>query len=249
MHGTTLLDLPTELLQKTFDCLDWNRTHNLVPFRPDIIHISVTCRALRKAVLPILFRNVTLKLRWVNGALAEPGLLRLREQCPQLAKYARRVYVAAHFGHFRDPRSTMGSFSVPKELQMWLASIASAASSTEDQGSSSSSRISIETAAEMLLATSQCRAFLSNADDGVQARFRDLAYSLSELVMKTPGVFSLTEDLSSNTTDMPGLLGDETFFDDVREEARSPAVTEANGRGHMSNWTLFLSFYYAPRPD
>ena len=204
----------------------------------------MACRDLRKAVLPVLFRNVTLKLRWVNGALAEPGLLRLREQCPQLAKYARCVYVATHFGHFRDPRSTMGSFSIPKELQHWLECIAVATRSPGNNASSACPRISNEVAAEMLLATSQCRAFLSNADGGVQARFRDLAYSLSEQVIHTPGVFSLGDDSSSSMTDVQGLLGDETFFDDVREEARSPAVTEATGRTSSRDLRFKLDAFF-----
>ena len=74
----TILTLPTELLDRVYSYLDWDPSTSLQPVRPGIISISLTCKRLRETVLPLVFKNVTLKLRWVEGSLAEPALFRIR---------------------------------------------------------------------------------------------------------------------------------------------------------------------------
>ena len=223
MSGTTILDLPTELLQQTFEYIDWDRSQDLTPNRPNIINISFTCRHLRKAVLPILFRGVSLKLRWVNGALAEPGLLRLRQQCPELLKHTKCVHVETLFGHFRDPRPSIRSFGVPKELQQWLDSITSLPRSINvGQCTYKSDRDAAEIS-KALCATSQCKELLQNAPDDVISRFQHLADGLVKQILEMPRAFG--SSLSSVFPDGRDLIGDESFFDEEDEDALLATAT------------------------
>lgn len=120
MTTTTLLDLPTELLDKIYSYLDWDRTVTLEPNRTDIFNISLVCRQLRRTILPTVFRDVTLRLRWVDGALVEPRLLQLRRDYSHLAKHIRCVYIKTLFGQYPDPDSQLASFVVPEDLNDWL---------------------------------------------------------------------------------------------------------------------------------
>ncbi|KAK4948974.1 hypothetical protein LTR10_012347 [Elasticomyces elasticus] len=119
---TNLLALPTELLDRIASYLDWDRAGSLVPRRPDIHSISETCKHLRAATLPLLFRNVTLSLRWQDGVLLEPSLYQLKRERPDLAQHVRSVYVATRLG-FR-PGTRLGQeapdFRIPDDVEDWL---------------------------------------------------------------------------------------------------------------------------------
>lgn len=119
MTTTTLLSLPTEILDKIYSCLDWDRSKSLRPDRPDIISISLTCQHLRQTIQPLVFQNVTLKLRWVDGALVEPALFGLRKAHPHLANYVRSVYIETHFRQ-SPPYGKLTDFAVPDELSDWV---------------------------------------------------------------------------------------------------------------------------------
>ena len=226
MARTTVLDLPTELLQDVFEYLDWDRSKDLTPVRPQIINISATCWHLRKAVLPLLFRNVSLKLRWAHGALIQPGMFSIRQQCPHLAKYVKCIHVETLFGHYKELKSSMSPFALPKELQQWMDSIATLPSDTGNIVYSSESDI-VTNLAERLLDTPQCIEFLQHARQDVQTRFRHLAYSLSDQALATP-LFSTTE--TDVRREPRNVIGDENFFDDAREEANYIASTQRNVR-------------------
>ncbi|KAK5674515.1 hypothetical protein LTS10_012711 [Elasticomyces elasticus] len=119
---TNLLALPTELLDRIASYLDWNRSESLIPRRPDIHSLSETCKHLRAATLPLLFRNVTLSLRWQDGVLLEPSLYQLKRERPDLAQHVRSVYVATRLG-FR-PGTRLGQeapdFRIPDDVEDWL---------------------------------------------------------------------------------------------------------------------------------
>lgn len=87
----SLLTLPTELLDHIFSYFEWDRTKQLHPVKDDLISAGLTCKKLRTALLPSIFKEVTLRLRWVGGELAEPSLLKLRVQSPQLMRHIRCV--------------------------------------------------------------------------------------------------------------------------------------------------------------
>ena len=93
LPSTPMLKLPNELLDQIFSYLDWDRSKDLYPTKPDIINGSLTCRKLREALKPLVFRDVTLRLRWVRGQLIEPCLYRLRREYPELARHIRCVYI------------------------------------------------------------------------------------------------------------------------------------------------------------
>ncbi|TKA27631.1 hypothetical protein B0A50_04463 [Salinomyces thailandicus] len=124
MHSEALLTLPPELLDRIFAYLDWDRTAHFTPHRPDIFNISLSCRHLRHSVIPLLFRNVTLCLRWVDGELLEPALYRLRRETPHLAQHIRTVYIRSRLG-FRPGRSIEETqptrFAAPEDLEDWLS--------------------------------------------------------------------------------------------------------------------------------
>ncbi|KAI7162025.1 hypothetical protein D0869_03824 [Hortaea werneckii] len=116
-----ILTLPPELLQRIFAFLDWDRSSHLTPDRDDTLNISLTCKHLRHIITPLLFRNVTLCLRWVGGELLEPALLRLRREKPELSRWIRNVHVHAAAG-FR-PRQTTSppALAAPDDIEDWLS--------------------------------------------------------------------------------------------------------------------------------
>jgi hypothetical protein len=234
MSGTTILDLPTELLQQTFEYIDWDRSQHLTPIRPNIINISFTCRHLRKAVVPILFRNVSLKLRWVNGALGEPGLLRLRQQCPELLKHTKCVYVDTLFGHFRDPRSSTRSFGVPKELQQWLDSITSLPHSINVSQSTYKPDRDAAEMSQSLFQTTQCKELLQNAPDDVLSRFQNMAYALVKEILEMPRAYGSA--LSAVLPDISALISDGNSFDDEDREALT--ITNRESKRRIQNRNL-----------
>ena len=234
MQGTTILDLPTELLQDVFEYLDWDRSKDLTPVRPEIVNISATCWHLRKAVLPLLFRNVSLKLRWAHGALIQPGMFSIRHQCPHLAKYVKCVHVETLFGHYKELDLTMTPFALPRELQHWLDSISSF---PNDTGNSiySSNCDRVKDIAQRLLDTPQCVEFLRHSTHDVQTRFRRLAHSLSDQVLATP--LFRTTDIDARR-DPQNIIGDETFFDEAREEAIHATSPQASTNTRTRNRDL-----------
>ncbi|KAK3696023.1 hypothetical protein LTR37_018165 [Vermiconidia calcicola] len=131
MATTTILNLPNELLEGIFHYLDWDTTASLTPQKVDIFNLSLTCRQIRQAVLPILFRDVTLRLRWVDGALVEPSLFRLRTSAPNLAKYVKCVHVDTLFGPSTKAQRAMKSFKVPENLPDWVDPSSSRQTDTE----------------------------------------------------------------------------------------------------------------------
>lgn len=131
MSTTTILSLPNELLEGIFNYLDWGTTASLTPQKVDIFNLSLTCRQIRQAVLPILFRDVTLKLRWVDGALVEPSLFRLRTSAPNLAKYVKCVHIDTVFGPSTKAQRALKSFRVPENLLDWVDPSSTGQSSVE----------------------------------------------------------------------------------------------------------------------
>ncbi|KAK0257821.1 hypothetical protein B0A54_10862 [Friedmanniomyces endolithicus] len=122
-HPTPLLlALPTELLDRIATYLDWDRSDSLIPRRPDIHSLTLTSRHLRDTTLPLLFRNVTLTLRWQHGVLLEPTLYRLRRERPDLVRHVRAVYVVTRMGY--RPGTVRGEetpdFRVPDVSERWL---------------------------------------------------------------------------------------------------------------------------------
>ncbi|EME49870.1 hypothetical protein DOTSEDRAFT_68613 [Dothistroma septosporum NZE10] len=118
----SLLKLPNELLDHISSYLDWDCTKQLYPVKDDLISASVTCRRLRAALIPSIFKEVNLRLRWVGGELAEPSLYKLRVQSPRLMKHIRCVTVStereecAHCAQKDHCRP----FVPPHDQQDWL---------------------------------------------------------------------------------------------------------------------------------
>ncbi|KAI6823899.1 hypothetical protein KC340_g11321 [Hortaea werneckii] len=117
----TILTLPPELLHRIFAFLDWDRTAHLTPERGDILNISLTCKHLRHTIIPLLFRNVSLCLRWVGGELLEPPLFRLRRENPELSRWIRNVHVHTAIGY--RPRQTTSPpvLAAPDDIEDWLS--------------------------------------------------------------------------------------------------------------------------------
>ncbi|KAK1064671.1 hypothetical protein LTR74_008523 [Friedmanniomyces endolithicus] len=117
-----LLALPAELLDRIATYLDWDRSDSLIPRGPDIHNLTLTSQHLRAVTLPLLFRNVTLALRWQDGVLLEPALYRLRRERPDLARHVRAVYVVTRMGY--RPGTVRGEetpdFRVPDGVEAWL---------------------------------------------------------------------------------------------------------------------------------
>ena len=116
-----ILILPPELLQRIFARLDWDRSSHLTPDRGDILNISLTCKHLRHIVTPLLFRNVTLCLRWVGGELLEPALLRLRREKPELSRWIRNVHVHAAAGSRPGQTTSPPVLAAPDDIEDWLS--------------------------------------------------------------------------------------------------------------------------------
>ncbi|TKA62535.1 hypothetical protein B0A55_12570 [Friedmanniomyces simplex] len=85
-----LLALPTELLDRIASYLDWDRAASLIPRRPDIHTLTLTCQHLRATTLPLLFRNVTLTLRWQD---------RISRSIPPLSAEAKIRNLIDHTNH------------------------------------------------------------------------------------------------------------------------------------------------------
>lgn len=118
----SILKLPTEIVLEVAAYLDWAE-EDLCPTKPDVVNLSMTCSHLRDALIPIVFRDVILKLRWQGGVLAEPCLYKLRLHCPHLAKHIRSVCIVTNFDH--DDLSPRGSrkptpFVAPFSRPDWL---------------------------------------------------------------------------------------------------------------------------------
>lgn len=126
---TTIIDLPNEILDKVFGYFAWSPQLSLIPSNPDITNISLTCRTLRDAALPTLFRNVRLTLRWVDGAIAEPGIYRLRQQAPHISKLVRCVHIKIKFGQEQSWR--FRPFTLPLALKDWAAASLGDSASSE----------------------------------------------------------------------------------------------------------------------
>jgi len=120
MSRPTILDLPAELLDRVYSYLDWDRTISLTPEREDIFNISLACKHLRDSILPLVFRNVRLSLRWIDGELIEPSLFRLRRHHPELAQHVRCVHIDTKHGHYYGRRRTETPFRLPEESYNWL---------------------------------------------------------------------------------------------------------------------------------
>lgn len=118
---TTILDLPNEILSEIYAYLAWSPEDSIRPSSPDLVNISLTCQQLRFATLPLLFRDVRLKLRWVDGTIAAPGLYRLRQERPDLVRFVRCVHIQAEF---QQSLGRAGSRSkplqMPKSLREWM---------------------------------------------------------------------------------------------------------------------------------
>ncbi|KAI7159906.1 hypothetical protein KC349_g3869 [Hortaea werneckii] len=116
-----ILTLPPELLQRIFAFLDWDRSSRLTPDRDDILNISLTCKHLRHVITPLLFRNVSLCLRWVGGELLEPPLFRLRREKPELSRWIRNVHLHTAIGY--RPRQTTSPpvLAAPDDIEDWLS--------------------------------------------------------------------------------------------------------------------------------
>jgi hypothetical protein len=104
----TIFDLPQELLDRVYFYLDWDRSTHLVPKRQDLLNISLTCKHLRHSVAPLLFRNVSLCLRWYQGILLEPTLFTLRRNRPDLTQHVRCVRICSSNGERASCRIPLG---------------------------------------------------------------------------------------------------------------------------------------------
>ena len=230
MAATTMLDLPTELLQKIFLYLDWNRGESLTPKCLDIIQISLTCRHLRQAVLPILFRNVTLKLRWVDGALVEPALLRIRQKCPELAKHVRCVFVQTLFVQLHGSEWRSRPFTVPEGLQDWMDPSASALRD-DDVRAHLSHRQRVNKVARDIFDSPHYPESLSKCPSELRAHADSLAAQLYKqfgfMQQRHPGTGGSSIDGKSRRSRL-GEDTQDTYFDTALEEATLIAVPKAN---------------------
>lgn len=120
MTANGILDLPAELLDRIYSYIDWDHTASLIPKRDDVFNISLTCKHLRQSAIPLIFRNVTLRLRCTNGGLLEPRLYLLRRQRPDLAQHVRCVHISTRLGHRPYGKDDNPYFSTPQDLEDWL---------------------------------------------------------------------------------------------------------------------------------
>ena len=91
----SLNDLPRELLDAILSYLDWHPSAELCPTRPDLLSSSLACRALRASAVPLIFRTVTLALRWSDSVLMEPKLVQLDGEAEPADQWWRLAYVAS----------------------------------------------------------------------------------------------------------------------------------------------------------
>ncbi|RMZ15778.1 hypothetical protein D0862_01542 [Hortaea werneckii] len=116
-----ILNLPPELLQRIFAFLDWDQSSHLTPHRGDILNISLTCKHLRHTIIPLLFRNVSLCLRWVGGELLEPPLFRLRREKPELSRWIRNVHIHTAIGYRPKQPTSPPVLAAPDDIEDWLS--------------------------------------------------------------------------------------------------------------------------------
>lgn len=115
----SIVGLPNEILDQIFDLVDWNPALDLFPCKLDVISASLSCKQLRKALLPRVFRDVTLRLRWAGpGSLVEPSLMRLLSQQPALADHVRCIYVKSSYDSWRHDDSTP-LLNLPLSISNW----------------------------------------------------------------------------------------------------------------------------------
>ena len=220
MATANILCLPTELLQKTFDYLDWNRATSLTPSRPDIFNISLTCGQLRQAVLPILFRVVTLKLRWINHSLGEPSLLQLRRRCPHLAKYIRCVFIETLYGHFADPHFELRPFTAPEKVQDWLNPASSASDDDRDHIDHSKHQKRVHNVAKALFSSPEYLRLLSHCPHDLRVHAEELSRQLlgedESVQSRTPDSIRPSNAISEA---QQSPLGEDTYASSAREDA------------------------------
>lgn len=117
----SILDLPTELILQVAAYLDWST--ELCPTKPDIFSLSTTCSQIREAIIPLVFKDVTFRLRWQDGALVEPYLYKLRLHYPDIAEHIRSVCIRTNFeDDGRNPQGpqNLNVFAAPKGRPDWL---------------------------------------------------------------------------------------------------------------------------------
>lgn len=118
----SILRLPTEVILEVASYLDWART-DLCPTKTDVVSISVTCSQLREALVRVVFRDVTLRLRWQGGILIEPSLYKLRLSCPRLANHIRSICIRTDFDDDHLPHTEhqeLTPFVAPVDRPNWL---------------------------------------------------------------------------------------------------------------------------------
>lgn len=118
----SLLELPTEIIQEVASLLDWTKDE-ICPTKPDIVNLSLTCSRIRQAIISFVFKDVTLRLRWQNGSLAEPCLYKLRLHHPHLAGHIRSICIRTNFeddGLNPQGSQNLKTFVAPRERPNWL---------------------------------------------------------------------------------------------------------------------------------
>ena len=237
MATINLLSLPTELLQRTFEYLDWDHSNELTPSRPDIFNISLTCGHLRLAVLPILFRSVTLKLRWVDDALVEPALFKIRTQCPELAKHIRCVYIKTLFGHFPNPRGEMEPFAVPDRPDL-LESTSHLNDGEIRQLHEHQRRV--DNVASKLFENPLFSEMVSKVPANLREHVETLTHHLAQSESLQRERASNENDIFEAGSDNASRLGEDTVFDAAREEDAASLSQRVNIQQRLQHRDLRL---------
>ena len=226
MATTTLLDLPTELLDRVYKYIDWDKTKSLTPSRPDIFSVSLTCRHLRQTILPIVFRDVTLKLRWVDDGLLEPALFKIRRDCPHLTRHVRCVYIKTQFGQSRAEQKPK-FFDVPEGLQDWLDP-AETASDDATHHLALTHRQRVGEVAENLFSSLQYKERLSRCSSGLRKHAESLDQQISWQTGRARKRQRGLDGADVGTLEALERLGDDLSSDLAREEAVTTRSTDAN---------------------
>nr|POE59120.1 hypothetical protein CFP56_24390 [Quercus suber] len=120
MARMELLDLPQELLDEIYSYLDWDNSLDLEPQLDHLRVLSLVSKRMRESVIPLLFRTVTLALRWQDDVLVEPALFRLRRYCPELARYIRGVHICTRSLLTTAQHHFLPPFVVSGDVHDWL---------------------------------------------------------------------------------------------------------------------------------